>query len=279
MYRKSFIDLYLTNNFDLNEAKSEIDFILDVLFNYGYKDFILGKALEKWQTDKVYKVIEKRVKSRKPIQQILGQAYFYKRKFFVNESVLIPRPETELLVSKVLELCENFENPKILDIGTGSGCIPISLILEKSNIYIDSVDISYEAIEIAKKNALFHNVLNGVKFFKSDIFSNVKNKYNIIVSNPPYIPYKDKETLQVEVKNFEPSLALFTKDDLGMEYYEKIIEDAYNYLLPDGYIIFECGINQSSIIKKYLESNKYKEINIIKDFNLNDRIVLAKIDN
>ena len=156
MYRKVFIDKYLKQGFDFDEARSEVDFALDALFNYSYKDFMLGKVLEKWQLTKIDRVFDERVMTHKPIQQIIGQAFFYKRKFFVNENTLIPRPETELLVEKVLDLSQNYENPKVLDIGTGTGCIPISLVLENPEILADSVDISANAIEMAQKNALFH---------------------------------------------------------------------------------------------------------------------------
>ena len=160
MYRKVFINTYLKNGFSFDEAKSEVDFALETLFNFTYKDFMLGKVLESWQITKLEKVIDERTKTHRPIQQIIGQAYFYGRRFFVDEYTLIPRPETELLVDKVLEISKEISNPKILDIGTGSGCIPLTLILQNKDITAHAVDISSEAIETAKKNALFHNVLN-----------------------------------------------------------------------------------------------------------------------
>lgn len=276
MYRKVFIDKYLKQGFDFDEARSEVDFALDALFNYSYKDFMLGKVLEKWQLTKIDRVFDERVMTHKPIQQIIGQAFFYKRKFFVNENTLIPRPETELLVEKVLDLSQNYENPKVLDIGTGTGCIPISLVLENPEILADSVDISANAIEMAQKNALFHNVYNKVKFIKSDLFENLSDKYNIIVSNPPYIPLKDKETLQVEVRDFDPPSALFANDDDGIEFYEKIVENARNYLLPNGYLIFELGINQSGLVKKLFEKNGYSDVEIVQDYNSIERIIFAK---
>ncbi len=166
MYRKAFIDVYLKNGFPFDEAKSEVDFALETLFNYTYKDFMLEKSLKDWQISKLNNVITERVTTHKPIQQIVGQAYFYGRKFFVDENTLIPRPETELLVSDVLELANKFENPKILDIGTGSGCIPITLIMENPKIQADTVDISVKAIETAKKNALFHNDLSNLNIIQ-----------------------------------------------------------------------------------------------------------------
>ena len=277
MYRKQFIDIYLKNNFDFEEAKSEIDFALEILFNYKYKDFLIGKKLENWQRDKFKKIVEERTSTRRPIQQIIGQAYFYGKNFFVNEYTLIPRPETELLVNEALTLIKEIINPTILDIGTGSGCIPITIALEHSTAMIDSVDISQEALNIAAKNKLFHQIFNRINFIKSDLFENINNKYDLIVSNPPYIPLKDKNTLQIEVKNFEPANALFTNDELGVSFYKDIIDNAKNYLKDNGFILFEIGINQSDLIKKYLADKYFKNIKVIKDFNNIERIISAQI--
>lgn len=276
MYRKAFIDLYLKNGFDFEEAKNEVDFALETLFNYTYKDFMLGKTLEDWQISKFEKVLEERVTTHRPIQQIIGQAFFYGRRFFVNEHTLIPRPETEILVSNVLELSKNIENPKILDIGTGTGCIPITLMLENPDIIADTVDISAGAIEIARKNALFHNVLNNFRIIKSDLFENVKEKYDIIVSNPPYIPLKDKENLQIEVRDFDPPSALFTKDEEGLEYYKRITEKAQDFLNNNGFLAFEVGQNQVDKVVKLINDNHFKVVKIEKDINNIERVIIAQ---
>lgn len=276
MYRKVFINTYLKNGFSFEEAKSEVDFALETLFNFSYKDFMLGKVLESWQITKLEKVIDERTKTHRPIQQIIGQAYFYGRRFFVDEYTLIPRPETELLVDKVLEISKEISNPKILDIGTGSGCIPLTLILQNKDITAHAVDISSEALETAKRNALFHNVLNNIRFFKSDLFNNVDEKYDIILSNPPYIPLKEKENLQIEVKNYDPESALFTKDDLGIEFYDKIVTKAKDYLLPNGFLAFELGINQSALVSDLLQKHKFSAIQIFKDYNSIDRVIISQ---
>ena len=276
MYRKSFIKEYTQNGFSFEEAMTEVDFAADVMFNFTSKDFLLGKTLEDWQLEKLKKIIEQRITTRRPIQQILGHAYFYNRKFFVNEHTLIPRPETELLVSEVLNLSKQFKEPKILDIGTGTGCIPITLCLENEHIKADSVDISEDAIEVARKNALFHNVHANTNFIKSDLYQNITEQYNIIVSNPPYIPLKDKDSLQYEVKNFDPPTALFAKDDLGIDFYDRIIEDIHSYLLPDGYLCFELGINQCNEIEILLKQAKMRNIKVIKDYNNIERIIICQ---
>lgn len=276
MYEKAFVEKYLKNNFTFDEAKSEIDFIADILFNYSYKDFILGKTLEQRQIEKLNAVINERMQTRKPVQQIVGQAYFYSRKFFVNENTLIPRPETEILVEKTLEIAKNIAHSRILDIGTGSGCIPITLALENSDLSLEAVDISPKALEIAQKNADFHKVSEKINFYRSDLFENVNKKYNIIVSNPPYIPLKDKETLQTEVKDHDPHLALFTSDFDGVEFYEKISSKAGEYLNTDGFLIFEIGINMSEKVVNILKHNNFNVLEIVSDFNDIERIIISK---
>ena len=276
MYRKQFIDLYLNHGFDFEEAKSEVDFALDVLFNYNYQDFITGKTLEDWQINKLLKMVEERVTTHRPMQQIVGQAYFYGRCFFVDKNTLIPRPETELLVKEVLELAKNIEAPEILDIGTGTGCIPITIALENQNAKVDAIDISKEALEVAGKNKLYHNVFSNVNFFQSNLFENVTKKYDIIVSNPPYIPLKEINSLETEVKDFDPHLALFASDEHGIYFYEKIIEKAADYLKDNGFILFETGINQCILVKDILKSANFKNIRIIEDLNKIERIITAQ---
>lgn len=276
MYRKFFIDKYLTRNFDFNEAVAEVDFALETLFNFTYKDFMLGKQLEKWQIAKFTAVIDERVTTHRPIQQIVGQANFYSRHFFVNESTLIPRPETEILVEQALKIAKENNLTKILDIGTGSGCIPISIVLENNNITAHAVDISKDALETAKRNALLHNVYDKINFYYSDVLENVKEKFDIIISNPPYIPLKDKETLQIEVKNFDPPSALFTNDDDGIEFYEEIISNAKDFLLPNGYLIFELGKGQYKRVSALLKQYNFRGIEVIKDLNSIERVIISQ---
>ncbi|MBQ3642942.1 peptide chain release factor N(5)-glutamine methyltransferase [bacterium] len=276
MYRKFFTDKYIANGYTFDEAISEVDFLFDVLFNYTYKDFMLGKTLNEAQCEKVRKMIEERLQTHKPIQKIAGQAYFLSRKFFVDENTLVPRPETELLVDEALKLCIGQKNVKILDIGTGTGCIPISLVLENGNIIAEAIDISEAALETARRNALYHNVYDKIKFYQSDLLDKAEGKFDIIVSNPPYIPLKDKDELQIEVRDYDPALALFTKDEKGIEFYEKIIRQGKNYLNKNGKILFELGKGQRDEVSKLFESNGFKVIKAIKDYNNIDRVLIAE---
>lgn len=274
-----FIKQYTDNGFDLSEAQNEINFVLDIVFGYSAKDFIMGKKLSDEENFRLNEIIKMRIKTRRPIQQITGSAFFYGRKFYVNEHTLIPRPETEILVSEVLKKISAFKRNKkisVLDIGTGTGCIPITLAIENSEIALHSVDISREALKIAQENAVLHGVQNRIKFIWSDLFSNLSEKYDIIVSNPPYIPISEKEFLQEEVKNYDPAIALFANDKNGIEFYEKIINSAANYLLENGQLCFEIGIKQSELVKNLLIKHKYKNIEIIKDLDNIDRVILAE---
>lgn len=203
-----------------------------------------------------------------PVQYILGYTYFYGLKFKVNKDVLIPRFDTEILVEEVLK--NNFINKKIVDVGTGTGCIAIALKKNNPTLEVDAIDISSEALEIALENAKLNNV--SIKFIKNDLLKNLECEYDVIISNPPYISKSDFVE-DIVYKN-EPHLALFGEDD-GMYFYEKILHQSLTNLKKNGMIFFEIGYNQkekiSKIIKKYYP---YANIKVIKDYNNNDRVVI-----
>ena len=192
-------------------------------------------------------------------------------KFFVNQNTLIPRPETEIVVQECLNLI--FDGAKVLDIGTGTGCIAIE-IAKNSNAIVDAIDISDAALNIAKKNSELHKTK--CNFFRSDLFSDISKKYDFIVSNPPYIPYKDINTISDTVKNFEPHAALFTNDEFGINFYEKIINESVTFLNKNGHIIFEIGINQTELIFQLLRDKGVSKIKTIKDLDNIERVVIAK---
>ena len=205
-----------------------------------------------------------------PVQYIIGNVDFYGNIIKVNKNTLIPRFETELLVEKTIKLINNIFNRKvnILDIGTGSGCIAITLNKEIISS-VDAVDISDRALDIAIKN----NILNktNVNFFKSDVFSNVNNKYDVIISNPPYIAYDEK--IMDIVYNNEPHLALFA-DNNGLYFYDKILKECKNYLNDKFLIAFEIGYKQGDDIK-YLAYKYLDDIEVVveKDYSDKDRFV------
>ena len=270
MLKKEFFELYKKIGIPVNEASAELDMIFDYL-NINPLDEFKNGDFKQGDKQKILNIVKERTLTKKPLQYILGFGYFMGEKFFVDKNTLIPRPETEILVKECLNLI--FNEAKVLDIGTGSGCIAIE-IAKNSKAKVDAVDISEEALIIAKKNANFHNVK--CNFFKSDLFSNVTQKYDFIVSNPPYIPYKDINTISDIVKNFEPHAALFANDELGINFYKKIIDESVTFLNKNGHIIFELGINQSGLISQLFKDKGFSDIKILKDLDNIERVVLAK---
>ena len=236
---------------NIEEYQAEAKLIVLEISNLSLEEIMLGKDIP--NKTKILDIAYKRAQTKKPIQHLLGYSHFMGEKFIVNEFVLIPRDETEILVKEAFELIKNKkEKLDILDIGVGSGCISCSLAkkLHNKDIEILGVDISFEAIETALENINKLNLVRKVILRKSDIYSKIRNceKFDLIISNPPYIPIKEKENLQKEVLNFDPHLALFASDDKGIEFYEKIIKDAPKYLKKDGFLAFEIGINQAPYI-------------------------------
>ena len=223
------------------------------------------------------KEIIEELKTGKPYQQILGHTEFYGKKFFVDENVLIPRPETEELVElakiEIQNLKSKIQNLKLLDIGTGSGIIPITLKKHFPNAEIFAIDISEKALEIAKKNAEFHQA--NIEFIQQDYLNTkLEENYDIIISNPPYIGIEENIEIEDSVKGFEPNIALFSPTSDALIFYKKIAKDGEKYLNENGIIFLE--INQK-LGKETLELfSNYSESRLIKDLSGNDRFVFAK---
>lgn len=229
--------------------------------------------LRKYLKNKDLDTALKELESGIPVQYIVGNTNFYGYDFKVNRNTLIPRFETELLVEKTYNYIKKYfnkDNIKILDIGTGSGCIAITLNKLLNSCDITGIDISSEALEVAKENNISNNT--NVKFIESDIFSNVSDKYDVIISNPPYISYDDIEVMDI-VKNNEPHLALYAKDN-GLYFYDKIIKDSSKYLNDKFIMAFEIGYKQGKDITKIV-NKYYKDINmsVEKDYSGSDRFV------
>ena len=260
-----------------NEANIEVRLLIEHFANYGYMDLVMGKKLSPEKLAIVKEKAELRAKTHQPVQHIIGLAYFMGEKFIVNPSVLIPRDETEILVRKAIDIINTNNFKTVLDVGTGSGCIAC-MIAKYTDSQVIGLDISSDALNTALDNASKLNLYNKAIFRKSDIFSNVKTgeSFDMIVSNPPYIPPSEKEKIQEEVK-FDPEIALFTKDEKGLEYYEKITSKAAPILNKGGYLLFELGIGQSEDVKKILEDNGFGNIEIIKDLAGIDRVISAAL--
>jgi release factor glutamine methyltransferase len=250
----------------IREARILLEFVLknqekflNTNHNISNNDFIIFQRL-----------IKKRLKFQ-PISQIIGERYFWKNKFFINSDVLDPRPDTETLIEHTLSFGSFFN---ILDLGTGSGCIILSLLDEYNAAMGIGVDKSKKALNVAQKNAELLNLNDRVKFQLGNWCDGLDNKFDLIVSNPPYISEKEILGLSNDVINWEPRIALTPEGD-GLGAYKNIINGVKNILIPNGRIIFEIGHAQGNQVLNLLKSNNFKEINIVKDINNKDRVVSA----
>lgn len=255
-------ELLEKHNIDSREAR----LLLAEAMNISSSELILKTDCTDEEYKKFLKFLEERI-AGKPYAYIVGHKEFMKLNFKVNESVLIPREDTEILVENAI----NSGKLKILDMCTGSGCIAISLAKYIKNSSVSAVDISKEALQVAKENAKINEV--NVNFINSNLFENVTEMYDLIVSNPPYIPTKDISSLQIEVKN-EPIIALDGGDD-GLNFYKIISKEARKHLTPTGILMFEIGFDEAESVSNILKNDGYKNIEIIKDLSGNDRVVKA----
>ncbi len=260
-----------------NEANIEVKLLVEHFAGYSLVDILMGKKLSE---DKLKLVEEKarlRATSRLPIQYIIGLADFMGEKFIVDKNVLIPRDETEILVRKSIEIIEQNNFKTALDMCTGSGCIAC-MIAKLTDCQVIGTDISTEALHVAFSNMEKFKLFNKAIFRKSDLYSKIRTdeKFDIIISNPPYIPPKFKKSIQKEV-SFEPELALYTSDEKGLEFYEKIIQRAPEFLNEEGYILFELGIGQSKDVAELLKNNGFTNIQVVKDLAGIDRVIFGKL--
>lgn len=237
----------------------------------------LDKSLSDDEEKLFNKFIEERLSNR-PIAYIVENREFMGLDFYVKEGVLIPRPDTEVLVEEVIELCKDKGPINILDIGTGSGAITVSLAKYLVNAKITSVDISDIALEIGEKNAQSNDVDDRITFIKSDLFTNIDKdmKFDIIVSNPPYIKKEVIETLDKQVKDFEPYNALEGGID-GLDFYRAITTQGKNYLNKGGILAYEVGHDQSEDVSKLMEKDGYANIYTRKDLQQIDRVVIGSV--
>ena len=255
------------------EAKKEVKMLLEHFCNYSEKDEILGHPITEEHLKILEGKINARLADRTPVQYIIGEAYFMGNFFKVTPDVLIPRTETELLVTKAIEIIKEKECKTVLDIGTGSGCIACT-VANRTNAVVLGVDISSDALRIALDNVTRLGINNRAVFRKSDLFSKIRaeEKFDMIISNPPYIPVGTE--LEPELKH-EPQIALFAEEN-GLELYRKIVSEAPNYLNDGGWLIFELGIGESASVKAFMDEY-FEEVIIEKDLEGVDRIIYGKL--
>lgn len=262
----------------IESARLNSELLLASVLNCKRFDLYLkfDQPLKIEETNTYREFIARRGK-REPLQYITGKVEFYGLNFNVNSAVLIPRPETEILVETIINNYKESANLKILDVGTGSGNIPISLA-KNMNVQIISVDISENALQTAKENALMNNVEDKIEFIKKDIFENgifAENEFDIIVSNPPYVEVEEYNMLQEEIVAYEPRIAV-TDENNGYSFYNRISEVSIKCLKTGGRLFFEMAKGQSENIKSILENNELTNIKIVKDYQQIDRVIYGE---
>ena len=232
------------------------------------------KELTKQQEKSFLESIEK-VENHIPIQYITNNQEFMKMNFYVDENVLIPRQDTEVVAEEAINIIKNNNFKDILDMCTGSGILAVSIAKYIKNCNVSAVDVSQKAIEVAKKNAILNGVNDKIKFIHSNMFENVNGKFDVIISNPPYIKSKVINSLSENVKK-EPILALDGGTD-GLKFYKILANNAYQFLKPEGYLILEIGYDQKEEVTNLLMDN-YQNITCINDMGENDRVIICKKD-
>jgi release factor glutamine methyltransferase len=272
-YRTYFLEK-LTPLYDSMEAESFFNIALTELKGWKRIDLALqpdavlsSDEIAQWNNVLV------QLEEQKPIQYIFGKAYFYGLEFEVNENTLIPRPETEELVEWIIHENKHREQIKILDIGTGSGCIPISLAKNLPDVKLSAIDISVEALAVAKRNAVHNNT--NVNFIHQDILTaeSLPQSFDIIVSNPPYVRHLEKQEIKENVLQYEPHLALFVEDNDALLFYRKIALLAKGHLTPAGRLYFEINQYLGPETVQLLEDFGFKHVVLKKDIYGNDRMI------
>ena len=265
----------LLKNYNIKNPLLDSELLLSNLLNISRESLLLNlhNKINSAVFKKFKSLLEKRTK-KMPIAYILGYKDFWKSKFIINNSVLIPRPETELIVEEALDYLPKNKSKKVLDIGTGSGCILISLLIERPKSTGIGLDISKNAIKVAKINAKLQQLNNRIKFINSDVDKYNGGKYDLVVSNPPYIKKTKISRLEEDVKNFEPRSAL----DGGYNGYskiEKVIKKSANLLKRNGNLILEIGYDQVHSISYLLEKYGFYINKISKDLSKKDRCIVG----
>lgn len=273
---------HIHNSLQSLYPKSEINSFYFILLEH-YGNYTTAEVLANVSTqltDNITKAIQQAItelQTAKPIQYILGETEFFSNRFFVDENVLIPRPETEELVDWVLQTYPDKTHLlQILDVGTGSGCIAISLAKALPEAQVTAIDVSPKAIAVAQRNA----ERNGIKvqFLQRDILQTetLPEKYDIIISNPPYVRELEKNEMHSNVLNYEPHLALFVPDDRPLLFYEQIATLAQQYLKPKGRLFFEINQYLAAEIQVMLAQKNFTEITLRQDLSGNDRMLCAR---
>ncbi len=273
MNTQTITKLLIEAGIEENEAKKEIKMLLEHFCKYTEMDRCRGIMPDEVQLSVLKEKVLERIKDRAPVQYIIGESYFMGEFFKVSPDVLIPRDETEILVTRAIEIIDREDLKDVLDVGTGSGCIACT-IAKNTDAVVLGVDISSDALRVALDNVTKLGINNRAVFRKSNLFEKVRDeeKFDMIISNPPYIPLGTELSPEVDK---EPKQALFASEN-GLEFYRKITEQAPLYLKPSGWLMFELGIGESASVKKFMQK-EFSEITIEKDLAGIDRIIYGRL--
>lgn len=268
--KANYIFRFCLSQLNIDEKESIAYILLEDAYGISKTDIVLDKTLDLDQ--KLLQSQLNRLNKHEPIQQIIGFTYFRNRKFIVSKDVLIPRPETEELI----DLVKAFKctDPSIVDIGTGSGCIAISLALEIPEATVSALDVSKNALNIASQNA--SNLNAKVNFIEADFLNYTSGNYDIIVSNPPYIKNAERAEMAKNVLDFEPELALFVADDNPLIFYKAVAKYAKSHLNKGGFICVEINSYLGQETKEVFLKAGFNEVKLIQDFYNKDRFITAK---
>tara|TARA_B100001057_G_scaffold500792_1_gene617851 strand:+ start:2272 stop:3114 length:843 start_codon:yes stop_codon:yes gene_type:complete len=270
--KKAFLDLKQKN---IKTPLLDSEILMSKVLKKDRSNVLLNS--DKIISNKDYKLFRKLISSRlrnKPIAYLTGEKSFWKYEFDVNDKVLIPRPETELIIEQVLKIYKNKSNISFLEVGVGSGCIILSILKEKNFFQGKGVDLSGECIKICKKNAIKLRVQNRLKLFKSDIDNFSSGKYDLIISNPPYIKELDLKKLDKDVADYEPTLALNGGLD-GLSKIRKIVKRSSELVKLNGKLIIEIAHDQKKMVKNILRNNGFFINKVVKDLSKNDRCIIS----
>ena len=265
----------LLKKFDIKSPLLDSEILMSKAIQKDRKFIILNQNYEINKTSlNLFKSLIKQRSLGKPISYLTKKKFFWNHEFIIDKDVLIPRPDTELIVEETLKLMKNRNNIKILEIGSGSGCIILSILNERKDFTGIGIDISKKCVDLSKKNTLKIGLKNNIKFLKSNVDNFNYGKYDLIISNPPYINQCDLKYLEKDVINFEPKLALNGGQD-GLSEIRKVIKKSSDLIKIKGKLILEIGFDQKESVKKLLTKKGFYINKIIKDLAMNDRCVIC----